>query len=78
MTLPDWTGLHWDLIGWDDQGQGDHCSMVSGQGGSGGPGDPGDPGGPSRPGGLGGPGGPGGQDDQPRSNAFRKYMVFVV
>ena len=61
LTLPDWTGLHWDLIGWDDQSQGDHCSMVSGQGGSGGPGDPGDP------------GGPGGQDDQLRK--YMAFMV---
>ena len=24
LTLPDGTGLHWDLIGLGDQGQGDH------------------------------------------------------
>ena len=36
LTLPDWTGLHWDLIGWGDPG--DPC-------GPGGPGDQGGPGG---------------------------------
>ena len=50
LTLSDWTGLHWYLIGWVDHGQGS-------SGGLGYPGDPGDPGGP------GGPGEPGGQDD---------------